>query len=96
MKDFSIPSRVLKGLELLKDMFSSVTGRVNGFEHVLKRRSKEFRMPKANKMFAHKSGCGPQECARRLRQMERNGAKFAVRMIRKANGPQHSEGRSDG
>jgi hypothetical protein len=59
------------GMAALRDMFSSVNLRVNGFEHQLARRSKEFRMPSTNAVghFPHKSGCGPQEMARRRRQM---------------------------
>jgi hypothetical protein len=66
-------------LAFLKDLFSSVNNRVNGFERVLARRSKEFRLRGGNKAFPHRSGCGPQEMARRVRQMERNAASQARR-----------------
>lgn len=58
-------------LAFLKDAFLSVNNRVNGYEHQLARRSKEFRETPTNHVdhFPNKSGCGPQETARRRRQM---------------------------
>lgn len=58
-------------LAFLKDAFLSVNNRVNGYEHQLARRPKEFRARPTNDVghFPHKSGCGPQESARRRRQM---------------------------
>lgn len=59
--------------EALRDTFLSVNNRVNGFEHHLRHRAKEVRWwkRKTNKVnhFPHRSGCGPQECARRQRQI---------------------------
>lgn len=67
-------------LAAMQEMFSSVNTGVNGFEHKLARRSKEFRPGRNyNKTFRHLSGCGPQECARRVRQMERNALSKARR-----------------
>lgn len=67
-------------LAAMQEMFSSINTRVNGYEHQLARRSKEFRPGRNyNKTFRHLSGCGPQECARRVRQMERNAANQARR-----------------
>lgn len=62
---------ILLNLSALRDMFSSVNNRVNGFERVLARRSAEFRIRPSNDVnhFPHKSGCGPRESARRRRQM---------------------------
>jgi hypothetical protein len=55
------------GVALLKDIFSSVTNRVNGFEHQLARRSKEFRLRASRSKYVPHQGA--QEMARRRRQM---------------------------
>jgi hypothetical protein len=88
MKQFS-----LGGIALLKDLFASVTGRVNGFEHTLRRnRIKHDRVVGHNPRSGlpilaattHKTTFfpiakrnGAQECARRVRQMQRGQVKAA-------------------
>jgi hypothetical protein len=82
MKRFS-----LGGITLLKDLFASVSDRVNGFEHTLRRNHIKHdrivgRNPKSGLPIlaatTHKTTFfpvakrnGAQECARRVRQMER-------------------------
>lgn len=60
---------------MLRDVFRSVNNRVNGYEHYLRRQAKHVRWwrrsSNAVNHFEHRSGCGPQESARRRRQIER-------------------------
>lgn len=54
-------------LAFLKDVFLSVNNRVNGYEHALARRSKEFRPRRTQSKYMPHQGAA--ECARRRRQM---------------------------
>lgn len=59
----------LMGAALLRDMFSSVNNRVNGFEHVLRRRKGKNYPNHGTTTFSKRNGA--QECARRIRQLQR-------------------------
>lgn len=68
----------LSGIALLRDMFSSVNNRVNGFEHVLRRR-KGGRKARYHSVTFWKPN-GAQECARRRRHLARRGIFHGVHL----------------
>lgn len=76
-------------VDALRDVAESVPHKVNGYEHVLARVKKSFRMRRAGRRYTPN---GIQECARRRRQIARgqltvsNGLWFT-------NAPMHSRPR---
>ena len=55
-------------VDALRDAAAAVRQKVNGYEHVLARRPKSFRLRSAGRRYRPN---GIQECARRVRQIER-------------------------
>lgn len=70
----------LFGVALLRDMFSSVNNRVNGFEHVLRRRKGRRYPNHGTTYFPPAKRNGAQECARRVRQLQRRGVFHGVHL----------------
>lgn len=70
----------LMGVALLRDMFSSVNNRVNGFEHALRRRKGRRYPNHGTTYFPPAKRNGARECARRVRQLKRRGVFHGVHL----------------
>lgn len=87
-----LATRVLAGIALLQDLFSSATGSVNGFEHVLARQTHHSSRRGITKRLRRRSTCWggawgrpvsqAQESARRREQHVRNVRRRVERMAR--------------